>query len=457
MSKKKRTYNLKKFLIFYGITFVVFAIIIFVYILINNSAKFSDSLLFLKEVIFSLTGYVLFWVVLLIPYISFLIIKSLISNYKEAKFIGLLKGLFLKIILPILAVYISNKALQYYRLSETVNYSWDATIENNSPKTNNHYAIDNKQRGIHLFHINDDLSDIETLKNNNFEWITLTPFVGQRDYNLPNISVPSDERYNRIKKNYKRIKEECDKFGMHVMLKPHIWLSTKNNGKWRSDIEMTNEEDWDEWFSNYKEVMVLYAKLAEELNFEQFCIGTELETTIKTKPEKWIELIELVRTCYSGKITYAANWDQEYKEISFWNYLDYIGIQAYFPLSNVKNPTLLEIENAWQPYIAEMSLISKKYNKPILFTEIGYRSLQGTLRAPWEWVSLKHYFYKISKKEQLLSYQAFFNTVWQEPWFHGIHIWEWQGTSTSDGNNTGFTIQNKPAINIIAKNFNRIR
>ena len=100
-----------------------------------------------------------------------------------------------------------------------------------------------------------------------------------------------------------------------------------------------------------------------------------------------------------------------------------------------------------------MALVSEKYNKPILFTEIGYKSIKGTSKKPWEWNSIKNMYSKISKKEQLLCYQSFFNTVWKEPWFHGIHIWEWQGRGKSDGANTNFTIEGKPSLNLIAKYF----
>jgi hypothetical protein len=48
-----------------------------------------------------------------------------------------------------------------------------------------------------------------------------------------------------------------------------------------------------------------------------------------------------------------------------------------------------------------------------------------------------------------LCYKAFFNTIWKEPWFHGVYIWEWQ----SNGNNANFTIEGKPSLNLIAKYF----
>ncbi len=50
---------------------------------------------------------------------------------------------------------------------------------------------------------------------------------------------------------------------------------------------------------------------------------------------EWKELIADARTVFSGRMTYAANFD-EYFDVSWWRYLDMVGINAYFPLREVK-------------------------------------------------------------------------------------------------------------------------
>ncbi len=425
----------------------------FLLILFKNKYAVATTVLFFKDFVGNLFTSPSFYVITTIPYFLFLFIKNIIYDYKRNKIKGLLKSVFFKIAIPVMILFIGNKALQNYRLSEVLNYTWDTTIENNSTKVNNYYSIDNKQRGIHVFNISKDLEDIELLKTNNFEWITLTPFINQGDYNKPTLRLISDDSYENMLKHYKVIKEECDSYGIKIMLKPHIWLSKIENGKWRSDIEMETEQDWNTWFENYNQTIIKYAELAEQLQMEQFCIGTELETTVYEKPDQWKALIQKVRAIYKGKLTYAANWDNEYKKVPFWGELDYIGIQAYFPISVKDDPALLELENYWRKHAEEIVLVSSKFNKPILFTELGYKSIRGTSKKPWEWNGIMNTYSKISKKEQLLCYQAFFNTIWEEPWFHGIHIWEWQSRGTSSGNNTNFTIEGKPSLNLIAKHF----
>ncbi|WP_430409387.1 glycoside hydrolase family 113 [Kordia sp.] len=444
---------LKLFLWFYGCTAFILLMLAFLLILHKNDYSVHTTTVFFLDVVGRMLTSIFFHIIAILPYLIFLLIKRIISDYKRNKIKGLLTGSLLKAAIFIAILYIGNLMLQSYRVSEVSDYTWDTTVENNSNSVNNYGNIDKKQRGIHVFNISGNSEDIEKLKTNNFEWITLTPFISQGDYNKPSLRVISEDRYKNILKHYKAIKAECDVYGIKIMLKPHIWLSKTKNGKWRSDINMETEQDWNTWFKNYNQIILKYATLAEELQLEQFCIGTELETTIYEKPEQWKALIQKVKAVYKGKLTYAANWNAEYKKVPFWDELDYIGIQAYFPLSEKDDPTLEALENYWKKHTEEIALVSSKFNKPILFTELGYKSIQGTSKKPWEWNGIHSLYSKISKGEQLLCYQAFFNTIWKEPWFHGIHIWEWQGRGESDGNNTNFTIEGKPSLNLIAKHF----
>jgi hypothetical protein len=217
---------------------------------------------------------------------------------------------------------------------------------------------------------------------------------------------------------------------------------------------MKSEAEWNEWFAQYTAHILAYAAIAEAHGFEQFCIGTELLTPLKSRPQLWLGLLAQVREIYRGKITYAANWSDDLMENPLWPYLDYIGIQAYFPIAENENPSLSELELGWESHLPLLKELSAKFNKKVLFTEIGYKSTENAGIKPWEWNTFSNRFYKpISKKTQYLCYQAFFNIVWDQPWFAGIHIWEWQSRDTSDGNNNDFTLESKPALNAVSKGF----
>jgi hypothetical protein len=72
----------------------------------------------------------------------------------------------------------------------------------------------------------------------------------------------------------------------------------------------------------------------------------ELHRTAVERPDDWRRRIADVRRVYSGKLTYAVNWHREVEEVSFWDALDPIGVQGYFPLATAAVPTVDELETA---------------------------------------------------------------------------------------------------------------
>lgn len=101
------------------------------------------------------------------------------------------------------------------------------------------------------------------------------------------------------------------------------------------------------------------------------------------KPQYWSTLIDTLRKEYHGKLTYAANWD-DYSPVPFWKELDYIGVDAYFPLAAGKTPAVNTIKKGLGKYMKELEQISRQYDKPILFTEYGYRNVDNTTGEPWK-------------------------------------------------------------------------
>ncbi|MBD3248712.1 hypothetical protein GF336_01585 [Candidatus Woesearchaeota archaeon] len=220
--------------------------------------------------------------------------------------------------------------------------------------------------------------------------------------------------------------------GMKVMLKPHVDPKTG----WRGDIEPA---DWNAWFSNYTAFISYYASLAESNNVEQFCVGTELK---KSTPEtaQWQDVIADVRGLYSGNITYAANWDN-YENVNFWNSLDYIGIDAYFPLTAKNDPTLQELEDSWVGYKTSLSDFSDANSKNVIFTEIGYQSIDRTNMHPW-WSTGTY-----DEQEQADCYRAALEILLDESWLEGIYWWDWYYDHDDDHDNYG--IFGKPAHEVV--------
>ncbi|MDB4292745.1 glycoside hydrolase [Maribacter sp.] len=242
--------------------------------------------------------------------------------------------------------------------------------------------------------------------------------------------------------------------GIRVHLKPHLWM----NDGWRSNITLDSPSEWDAWFDSYRTNILRYARIAEETKAELFCMGTELKTSIKTQPERWESLIDEIRQIYSGELTYAANWYDEYEHVTFWNKLDYIGIQAYFPLTKEKYPSLKSIEKGWEKPLIALKAVHEKYKKPILFTEVGYKSEADATIKPWEWSPiLSNLTKKKSDQTQQLAYEALLRQTWDQPWFAGVYIWQWDTRTTKESAETDldFSPRFKPAENVMAKWFGK--
>jgi hypothetical protein len=158
-------------------------------------------------------------------------------------------------------------------------------------------------------------------------------------------------------------------------------------------------------------------------------------------------LIKEIRSIYNGKLTYAANWN-EYIKTPFWNELDYIGIDAYFPVSDLKTPSVEDCILGLKPWKEEMKEYHMKFNKPILFTEFGYRSVDYTGKQPWR---SDRDMNTVNLEAQTNATQAFFKMFWDEDWIAGGYIWKWFINHEKSGgqNNFMFTPQNKPVESTI--------
>ena len=337
-------------------------------------------------------------------------------------------------------------------VEEEYTFVWDMSVENHTGLSNDLYSKDGKHRGMSVFHWRDSKEEaLNQLIKNNIEWVAMVPFMYQPT-DTTKVMHPRKEVgvWNRRDSAYIRVVKEVHKRNVHVMLKPHLWMDKG----WRSNIKMDSSKEWDVWFDSYEKHMLHYAALAEHLNIELLCIGTEFRSSIKAQPKRWNQLIGDIKNIYKGKLTYAANWDGEYENVKFWSQMDYIGIQAYFPLTNKNNPDLAEIKEGWDKHIKMLKKLSKQYDRPILFSEIGYRSDASATIEPWVWGSaLDTLTNTKSNTTQNLAYEALFQKLWNEDWFAGMYFWQWHNTSKEGDQyeEMEFTPRYKPAENTMAK------
>lgn len=292
-------------------------------------------------------------------------------------------------------------------------------------------------------------TDVEPVVKIHANYAAIMPFGFIRNLNNPEIKYNTDRQwFGETRAGANQYIGELRKRDIKIMIKPQIWVW---HGEFTGYIEMKNETDWKIFEASYTSFILEYADLANEVNAELFCIGTELEKFIDNRPEFWLDLIKKIKTKYKGKLTYAANWD-EFKRTTFWSKLDYIGVDAYFPVSDKKTPTVEDCLKGWRTHKKVIQNMSKKYNKPILFTEYGYRSVDYAGKAPW--ISDRS-MNQVNLDAQINTTQALFETFWNEDWFAGGFIWKWfhEHEKVGGKDNPMFTPQNKPAEILLRKHY----
>lgn len=304
--------------------------------------------------------------------------------------------------------------------------------------------------------------DFQRLVEDHVNWIVQTPFGWQRGLDTPRVAMSTGGHHMWWGESDEGLIETgrlAKKFGIKVLLKPHLWITRAPKGKWRTDIAMKSDDDWRRWFDDYGKLILHYARLAEAQGFEGLCIGTELHQAAVQREKDWRKLIRAVREIYGGKLTYAANWWKEFEEIRFWDDLDWIGIQAYFPLADKNDPSVEEIRRGWKPHLEAIERVHREFKKPVLFTEIGYKSTENAAVRPWEWGA--HRGEKCTEaglRTQANGYDAFFTTVWNRPWMAGVYWWKWfprLGRNTEARAGESFSPQNKPAETIMTEWYRR--
>jgi hypothetical protein len=218
------------------------------------------------------------------------------------------------------------------------------------------------------------------------------------------------------------------------------------------------------FFASYKAEIVHLATISQAGGVETFAIGNEMSSLSGQQYRGyWSDLISAVRQVYHGELTYAAATD-EASRVSFWDLLDTIGVNTYPPLTSSNVPTVQDLVHAWNevpinPYYAAafqykspvdfLHSLAEQYGKPVLMTEVGYRSMDGTAIAPGSWTANG----TANTAAQADAYNAFFQ-VWSAhggSWLKGAELWQW------DLNNqytpTGYSVMGKPAEAVVSQYF----
>jgi Ca2+-binding RTX toxin-like protein len=136
-------------------------------------------------------------------------------------------------------------------------------------------------------------------------------------------------------------------------------------------------------------------------------------------------------------------------------------VDAYYPLTSLATPTQADLVAAWTaaPASIEVSLatdgkaivnflhdLAVLHGKPLMLSEVGYRSLDGAATEPGTWTTTGI----ANAILQADLYKALFE-VWGQyggDWFLGIQLWNWEPPASAD-QPIGYTPQGKPAFQVV--------
>jgi hypothetical protein len=234
--------------------------------------------------------------------------------------------------------------------------------------------------------------------------------------------------------------------GLRAMVKLQTWGPGFHDGKFSADIGMANAADWRAFMANYRLYVLRYARLAAETNTDILCIGTEMaqvsQATVITGD--WRALVEEVRSVYSGPITYAAH-HSEVEGIPFWDSLDYIGIDGYYPIARLSAA------------LESLERLSVRWNRPVIFTEAGFASSSHALTEPWRPGPYEVPPDSVRLDLQSEGWQTLLTELWRRDFIWGIYAWKWHPNLTWGGpSNADHTPQGKPALDVIRRFYGKL-
>jgi hypothetical protein len=267
--------------------------------------------------------------------------------------------------------------------------------------------------------------------------VSLVPYGFTRAPDEPTVRyLGTDESEDRVL----RTLEQARRLGLKTVLKPQLWAPRRFTG----DIVFERPQDFARWWAGYRRWMLHHARVAALGRADVLVLGTELGGVTRHR-EAWRTLIRDVRRVYSGSITYAANWAGDFETMPFWDDLDFLGLNMYYPLAapgetpRADSPRLRELRT-------KLAAMSRLYRKPILFTEVGYAASAAAAAEPW-----KEDHGPLDPAMQARCYEVVFEAFSREPWLAGLFWWKWPSHGQGSMSDPSFSPLGKPALGVLEK------
>lgn len=253
-------------------------------------------------------------------------------------------------------------------------------------------------------------------------WISITPFG--RIWSLESTQILHDFEapFEDNRASIARMVAQAHARGIRVLLIPHLWVET---GGWRGEMNpgAGSDEGWREYQASYRDFVLTWARAATDAGADAFSIGVECKSWSGRFGAYWWSLIDDVRAAFGGLLTYSANWD-EADGVLFWDRLDLVGINAFYPLADHDGASDAEYLEGARRAAANVGALAAVLDMPVLFVEVGYTTRRDAAVQPWLWPD-DMVDVVISEHEQARALFASFRGFAPEDFFTGFFVWRY--------------------------------
>ncbi|MEL7342666.1 MAG: hypothetical protein AAGM67_19435, partial [Bacteroidota bacterium] len=123
-------------------------------------------------------------------------------------------------------------------------------------------------------------------------------------------------------------------------------------------------------------------------------------------------------------------------------------VNCYYPLSDKQKPSDQELLEAARDNFDRIEKVAKHYQKDVLLTEVGFRSVE----KPWEHPHAEANGQAYNEEAQARCYEALFKAGQEREWLKGYYWWKWPSyIPYAKEARTSFTACGKEAQEILAR------
>jgi hypothetical protein len=250
-------------------------------------------------------------------------------------------------------------------------------------------------------------------------WVAVTPFGRVADLSGSGVDLSFEAPFAQNRVAVAHAIAMAHARGLRVMLVPHLWVES---GEWRALIDPKTDDGWARWAESYGRFVHAWAEVAQASRADMLSVGVELRSWVTTShAPSFAAVIEDVRRVYGGVLTYSANWD-DVEDTVILGDVDVIGVNGFYPLADDSGASTEKLHEGGERVRARVHTLAERWQRPVLFTEIGYTTRPDPAVRPWEWPDTMSHV-TVDEAAQAAAYRGLIGPLLDEPDFAGFFVW----------------------------------